>query len=288
MHINELAAQALCEKSSLGPGAKLSPFDLVRHYTGRLAHHIRAPTELFEDSCHLEYLLQSYTVCAVSAVLSVPCPVRDSHTNLRGILNRMFQADDAERVMIEDGLLYINKTTHLFDVFLSEYNSRARQVHAEIQVLEHFYQNQLPFVDGDRYIACSKPACLCCELYFKHHPARMVIPSSHQKVWTAWSPPILSAYVKGDLATQLQKRVLSSMSRDLRVHIIQQVMQRSRSNRWHPDSRTCFTEICPELDFDSLEEQDNFSIRRSESGAEDDGENDGSVDLEEGGVPMHL
>ncbi|KAL5335764.1 hypothetical protein BJX70DRAFT_309516 [Aspergillus crustosus] len=287
-HTYELAAQALRDKRSLGPTMRASPFDLVRHYLGRLAQHIRAPKSLVEDSYHLEYLIQSRTVCAVSAGPAVPCPMRDLHTNLSGILNRMFKSDDEERAMVEEGLLYINKTNSIFHDFVSEYDDRARQVHAEIQILEHFHQKKLSFVDGDRYIACSKPACLCCELYFKYHPAHMVVPSSHQKVWTAWSPPFLPAFVKGDSATQVQKRILSSISQDLRVQIIQQVLQRSRPSRWHPDSRTGITDICPELDFDSLEEQDNSSIKVDSSGAEDDGEHENPVDLEDGGVCMNI
>ncbi|KAL4993355.1 hypothetical protein BDV10DRAFT_198411 [Aspergillus recurvatus] len=254
VHTQELTVRAMREGASPGPTEGSSCFGLVRHYIGRLANHIRAPKELVEDSCNLGYLMHAYTVCAVDPVGSVPSPVRDLHTNLRGILNRMFKPGDAERVTVEEGLLYINKTSDIFDSFLSEYNGRDRQVHAEIQVLEHFHKLRLSFVDGDRYIACSKPACLCCELYFKHHPARMVLPSSHQKIWTAWSPPFLPGFAKGDTATQLQKRVLSSMTQDLRVQIIQQVLQRSRSSRWHPDSRTSFTEIRPELAFGFLEE----------------------------------
>ncbi|KAL3457468.1 hypothetical protein BJX64DRAFT_293146 [Aspergillus heterothallicus] len=285
VYINELAVQALSEKKNLGPEEPTS-FDLVRHYVGRLAHHIRAPKQLLEDSYDLGYLMEDYHVCAVHPVPSVPSPVRDLHTNLRGILNRMFAPEDAEKKSIENGLLYINKTSNIFEDFLSEYNGRDRQVHAEIQVLEHFYKTGISFIEDDRFIACSKPACLCCALYFKHHPARMVHLSSHQKVWPRWSPPFLPRFVKGDKETQLQKRVLSSIAQDLRLQVILQVLQRSRSSLWHPDSRTSFTEPHPGLDL--IEQQDDSSATTDEDSAVDDGEHDETWDSDDGGVAIHI
>ncbi|EAA62201.1 hypothetical protein AN5251.2 [Aspergillus nidulans FGSC A4] len=251
--MKELSARAISDKGRPGRAEEDSCFSSARHHIGRLIHHIRAPIELAQDSRHLMYLTDAYTVCPVSPCSAVSCPVSDMHTNLQGILNWMFMADDEDRVAVGDGLVYINKTRPIFDTFLAEYNGRDRQVHAEIQVLEHFYQQRLSFLDGDRYIACSKPACLCCQLYFKHHPARMVVPASHQNVYTSWSPPLLPRFAKGDKDTQLQKQVLSYMAQDMREQIIQQVLQRSRSMIRHPDSRTSLTDLPAEAAFGFLE-----------------------------------
>lgn len=58
------------------------------------------------------------------------------------------------------------------------------RVHAEVQMLERFYQRRLIFVDGDRFLACSKPAYLCCKLYFCYHPMGCVQPDSHEKAYS--------------------------------------------------------------------------------------------------------
>jgi hypothetical protein len=64
-------------------------------------------------------------------------------------------------------------------------------VHAEIQVLEHFYKEGFKFANGDKYIGCSKPACFCCHLYIQNHPLRCIVPQSHKKVYFHWGPPLL-------------------------------------------------------------------------------------------------
>lgn len=279
--MNELESWASYEKRSLGHEDRRSSFELVRHYMGRLAHHVRAPKALVEDACQLGYLLQAYEVSAISPPHTVRPPVCDSHTNLRGIVNRMFPPDDAERTVIEDGLIYINKTSGIFNTFISLYQSPGLQVHAEVQLLEHFYKKRLSFVDDDRFIACSKPACLCCELYFKHHPARMVVPSSHCKIWTSWSPPYVQKFTKDDPDAMLQRKLLSQVTQDLREQIIRQVLERSRSSRWHPDSRTGITETHRAHPIGIHQVQDD------EPGEDTEEELDLSLDSDDGGVLVY-
>jgi hypothetical protein len=257
VYISKLAAEGLQEESISGPAGMRSCFALARHHILRLAHHIRAPKELVGDSCHLGYLLQAYDVRGADSLPSVPPPVRDSHTNLRGILNRMYKTDGEQKKAVEDGLLYLNRTSFssIFEHFMEQYTLPDTHVHAEVQVLEHFYRRRLSFVDGDKFVACSKPACLCCELYFRHHPARMVVPSSHCKVWTKWSPPLVKEFTKNSTAAREQKQIMSKITQDLRDQIIDQVLRRTQLSQWHPDSRTCVTEIRPLDSSNQFEEQ---------------------------------
>ena len=54
------------------------------------------------------------------------------------------------------------------------------RVHAEILIIDHFQRNKLKFLNGHRYIGCSKPAC-----YFCHHwleCENVVVSKSHFKV----------------------------------------------------------------------------------------------------------
>lgn len=239
-------AQALEEEGRVGPQSKLSSFVLVRHYLGRLAHHIRAPRELVEDAEHLSQLLETYNVCAIEPIPCVPQPTPDSHTTLSGILNRMLKKNDPERPEIERTLLYMNSQSGIFERFMTQYQRCKPLVHAEVQVLEHFYKMELSFVGNDRYIACSKPACLCCEMYFKYHPARMVVPESHRKVWTKWGPPLVEKSTGGDdTESKRQLYILNKMIEEVRDIAISQILGQSSTFPWHPDSRTGITENWP-------------------------------------------
>lgn len=290
--MTELNSLASIEEQDLIPNGKRSSFYLVHHYIGRLSHHIRAPRELIQDSHHMAHILQTYAVEAVHVVPGVQRPVRDKHTNLKGILNRMFKKDNAdEKALVEEGLIKIDKVTGIFDTFLDCYKQSGVviDVHAEIQVLEHFYRSKLHFAGNDPFIACSKPACLCCELYFKHHPARVVIPSSHKKVWVKWSPPKVDyGATLSDEAIQ-QRRILSRITEDLRQEIINQVLQRSKNSHWHPDSRTGITDshIVNHQAFSAMSDYSVTSESESAHGSSDgsesemfsDGEEDGGVSI---------
>jgi hypothetical protein len=145
--------------------------------------------------------------------------------------------------------------SNIFEQFMEQYTLPGTLVHAEVQVLEHFYRRKLSFVDGDKFVACSKPACLCCELYFRHHPARMVVPSSHFKVWTRWSPPLVKDFIKNSTVAREQKQIMIKITQAVRDQITDQVLRRTQASQWHPDSKTCVTEIRPLGSSNLFEEQ---------------------------------
>ncbi|CAG8105909.1 unnamed protein product [Penicillium salamii] len=242
LHVNELGRRGSEEEMWLSPSRKRSSFILVRHYFGRLAHHIRASKELIRDSEDLGHLFDHYAVCPIYAPSAVPPPICDSHTNLRGILNRMFKENSEERDMLKDGLLHLNKVGGIFNTFLRQYNGSALEVHAEVQVLEYFWKMRMSFAGEDRFIACSKPACVCCELYFEYHPARVMVSSSHRKVWKKWSPPYIEQFDNKHPAARQQRDVLNKMTENLREQVRCHVIQCLPSKRWHPDSITNITE----------------------------------------------
>lgn len=242
-HMKEILSRGLEDERRSGPTSRRSSFVLVRHYIGRLAHRVRAIKELLRDTQDLSHLFDNYAVCKIYAPSAVPPPIRDSHTNLRGILNRMFKNNDSERKMLEGGLLHLDKVAGIFEDFLRPYDGSLLNVHAEIQVLDYFYNTQKSFAGDDRFIACSKPACLCCEMYLKYHPARVMVSSSHRKIWTKWSPPHVEQFDNESDAAWQQKVILIKMTQDLREQVITHVLQRLPPNRWHPDSITNITDI---------------------------------------------
>jgi hypothetical protein len=246
--VSELYDRSMEEEARRDPTGKRSSFFLVRHYIGRLAHHIRAPKQLIEDTEALSHFLDNHAVFAIDAPSAVPPPIRDSHVNLRGILNRMFRKGDEERPQVEGGLLHLNKVAGVFQKFLHQYEHSSPEVHAEVQVLEHFHSMGKSFAGEDRFIACSKPACLCCEMYFNYHPARVMLSCCHRKIWTNWSSPHLNHFDSKNPASRQQRDILNKMTGDLRGHVITHVLQRSPSNRWHPDSITNITNVrCPDM-----------------------------------------
>ncbi|CAG7924831.1 unnamed protein product [Penicillium olsonii] len=241
VHMRELERRGTEEEISLDASNKRSPFALMRHYIGRLAHHIRAPKELMQDTEELSHILESHAICPIYAVPAVPTPICDAHTNLQGVLNRMLK-NDRERDKLEEGLLHLNKVAGIFDTFIHQYNGSTRQVHAEVQILENFWEQKRSFADADRFVACSKPACLCCELYFQYHPARVMIFSSHQKIWTKWSPPNVERFDRKCPAATQQRDIVNRMTENLREQVLTHVFQNATSKQWHPDSITNITD----------------------------------------------
>ena len=62
-------------------------------------------------------------------------------------------------------------------------------LHAEIAVAHHFDSHDMRFIDGDRYVGCSKPSCYACTIYlglqtpvFAHRP-------QHGNAWFRWCLP---------------------------------------------------------------------------------------------------
>ncbi|KAI7969355.1 hypothetical protein EIK77_002425 [Talaromyces pinophilus] len=286
--MTDLKALAFEDERELSPEDKRSPFFLVRHYIGRLSHHIRAPRQLLEDSFHMQHVLQTHTIMTVAPLAAIQPPLRGRHSNLRGIMNRMFHEHDVEKENVEAGLMHLHKITGLFDKFLTLYKRSDNCVHAEIKVLEHFYWSQLVFAGNDRFIACSKPACLCCELYFKHHPARIMTPSSHRKVWTNWSPPRVQDLTANKEMFILQRRVMSKITHDVREQVINQALQRTSQSPWHPDSRTGITEsFVTGVQEISIEDQlSEASDIESGSDSASSSESERWSDIEDGGVPL--
>ena len=57
------------------------------------------------------------------------------------------------------------------------------RVHAELQIADKFSRIQdMKFVDNDKYIGCSKPACYFCYKWLDNHEHRYVRPATHHKI----------------------------------------------------------------------------------------------------------
>jgi hypothetical protein len=212
----------------------------VRHRLGRLAHHIRAPMQIIEDSSRLPELFYEYSVYPVPTMTSAPRPEPDALTNLSGILKRMLPANDSMLSKYENWLTTMDQNFRILHRIEKEYGTDTpRCVHAEIQVLEHFHKNKFYFAEDDRYIGCSKPACFCCHLYISNHPLGFE-PRTHRKIYLNWGLPELQGGAK-DPNFKFQRDMLNKMLETIRKEALSQITRKALGPRWHPDSETGIT-----------------------------------------------
>lgn len=113
-------------------------------------------------------------------------------------------------------------------------------MHAEVQLLDLFAARRLRFAAGDGFVACSKPACACCRLYFRHHLARCAEPESHGKLHLNWSVAALAAGT-ADAAWPAQRDVLNRVIRDVREAALARVLALGAPGPSSPDSLSAVT-----------------------------------------------
>ncbi|KAI0154147.1 hypothetical protein GGR57DRAFT_467386 [Xylariaceae sp. FL1272] len=236
----------------------------VRHYLGRLAHHIRAPKKLlgaFLQHSRLQNVLEEFEVGVVPVAPCVQGPhckrasvqrnrSRNHAANNRGeagadifgILRRMLSETDSDLNEYGNALQSMDERFGLQRRVREAYENPnfKPQIHAEIQVLEHFYAGKLRHFDNDRYIGCSKPACYCCHLYISHHPARYVVPQTSHNLWLNWGLRAISG--KQDPRYVHQRDMLNKMLGTIRRDALQQIIDRAGPHPWHADSQTGITQ----------------------------------------------
>lgn len=231
-------------------------FRKARHAIGRLAAYVRAIKELLEDARRLESLLDVFEVAAVPRPTSVSRLQADDHTNLNGVLKRMTRARDPRFPRLFAYLADLDAQTGLEDKLLGYYDQKKNSpfVHSEVQMLHHFYDSGLVFFAGDLYIATSKPACFCCKLYFRHHPAGYEEPDSHEKIYPSWGPISLPKGMH-DPGWAGQRNVLGNVVSDLHKEVLKEI-ERRRQLPYHPDTVTGLTADSRSWIMDSDESSD--------------------------------
>ncbi|KAK6063250.1 hypothetical protein SCUP515_12573 [Seiridium cupressi] len=224
------------------PGSMV--YTALRHTLGRLAHHVRAPKQVIADATKFHNLFDE-DVSFVKRIEPMACvapPEADERTTPLGILSRMVQLYDPRKERHENNMILMDQRFDLSKKIRDQYEDPNFQpcVHSEIQVLEHFYDNKLRFASDDRFIGCSKPACYCCCLYFKAHPAGCVEPRSHQNIWPNWGPPDLPGGSSDPKYTH-QRDILNKMLESIRKEALDQIENQAAALQRHPDSTSGFT-----------------------------------------------
>ncbi|KAK8064148.1 hypothetical protein PG996_008800 [Apiospora saccharicola] len=217
----------------------------LRHTIGRLAHHIRAPKQVMWDAMRHRNIFDEgvTTIRRVNPVSSVPKPEPDGLTTPAGILKRMVKPDHPKMKAYQDGMETLDLRLKIGEKIVDSYEAKEFRpsVHCEVQVLEHFYENSLCFSHNDRFVACSKPACYCCYLYFKAHPSYPEEPRSHLRIWPSWSPPLVPDGHHNEKKYRHQLHILNSMIESIRKEALNQIENKMTEMKHHQDSTTGIT-----------------------------------------------
>ncbi|OAA34644.1 hypothetical protein BBO_09090 [Beauveria brongniartii RCEF 3172] len=223
-------------------------FAKARHAIGRLSSRIITPLSLLLNASLMQDILARARVEVIAPLPCVPKPETDHHTTLPRILRRMFRSNDEEdllgtqKILVE---LQQDSAIRPLTRYMEAYRTCNPSVHSEIEVLEYFYEHKLKFLDDDRYVYSSKPTCFTCKLYFTHHPAKMVVPESHEKVYLNWGPPMIENFRKGDPASNLQRDMMIKITQAVRDEALAQIWGRSQPPGWHADTTTGLATLPP-------------------------------------------
>ncbi|KAI3576647.1 hypothetical protein IWW34DRAFT_808511 [Fusarium oxysporum f. sp. albedinis] len=215
----------------------------ARHFVGRLAEHIRVSKQLVEDALRAREVLDVFQVSEIPTPLCVQPPKIDPSVTLDRILGRMIPKEDEELSSIRQGLSSLNSHVGLEERVkerLLALQSNPPVVHCEVQVLDHFHKGRLRFVGDDRFVGTSKFSCLCCKLYYRHHPSRPVEPDSHEQIYLNWGPVGLLEGPK-DASYRELRETLNPVIHGLRDGFFRAMRNKGLSNFNHPNSITGLT-----------------------------------------------
>lgn len=218
-------------------------FETIRHLVGRLNHTLKATKVLVSASSRLPDLFEDFLIILERSPSKSQSPLRFKVPTLDGIVGRMVSGPNE----IEKYRIALSDFDRKFELSLSEKlqsqylspNWRPR-VHAELILLDLFWTKDLKFVDDDRYIGCSKPACYCCFQYIKAHPGRFVIPACHNNNYMNWRPPDIRG-ANNETLIKSRENIINEMVKNIRAEALFQIIERKGPNKWRPDSLTEIT-----------------------------------------------
>lgn len=218
-------------------------FLLTRHYIGRLGSHLKAAKALITAGYRMPDLFENFTIrTRLSSKSPLLPPPPDSLTTLNGIIKRMLPEGSEKVSRYQEALATMDSKFNIQGRLLAQYQDKdfKPRVHAELILLEFFNAIKRPFIDDDRFIGCSKPACYCCYHYISLHPGGFVRPSSHGIRYTSWRPPDLVNPADIEEKT-LQRDVMNKLIAQVRLDALRHIEQRRGPSPWHPDSTTGIT-----------------------------------------------
>lgn len=214
-------------------------FGRIRHLIGRLNHTMKAVKSVVEAGLFLRELFDTFEVSRVTSSQDSPNPLKGYNPTLDQVTWGML--DDHTNMPSYRKLIKKYDTKFNLKEALKRGKEKNRGalkhwIHAELLVLDHFWVRNLEFVGGDRFIACSKPACYCFYHYIKNHPGGFVSPASHSNCYFSWAPPIHDPR-RLDLV-EARDGVLSALRTVMCADALKQIRGQHPNNKDKPDSST--------------------------------------------------
>jgi len=158
-------------------------YENIGHLIGRLNHTLKAIKVLIEAKSRLAYLFDGFEIKRARSSHSSPPPLLERNPSLMEIAGRL-SGDFEEIETLRCNLEELDRLHQPFPKLREECQKKTwrPRVHAELILLDLFWSQNLEFVENDKYIGCSKPACYCCYHYITVHPGRFVPPACHNNL----------------------------------------------------------------------------------------------------------
>jgi len=249
-------------------------YENIRHLIGRLNHTLKAVKVLIEAKSRLPHLFDTFEIKRARSSFSSPPPLSERNPTLAEIAGRLsgdFRSIELLRYNLEE----LDRLHNLSEQLRKQCQKETwrPRVHAELILLNLFWVRKLKFVDNDRYIGTSKPACYCCYHYITAHPGNFVVPACHNNLWLKWKAPDIHNQNK---TQQIKDReiILQKMVERIRTDVLAQIIQRRGPGSWRPDSLTEIS-VHYQRDFDGhltddAEGSNSDSMSESDSSEESD------------------
>ncbi|KAF1829577.1 hypothetical protein BDW02DRAFT_592514 [Decorospora gaudefroyi] len=163
-------------------------FEKLAHYTWRIGATRAAANIVVEAMLALPSLRRISHIRRVDEPVVVQKTLHATCTSPHKLLHRIF-TDSASR----NPLSFQQPFHRLYELdppltrpihtVMTASENIVTRVHAELQIADTFSRAQdIKFVDNDKYIGCSKPACYFCYTWLCNHKHRYVEPATHYKV----------------------------------------------------------------------------------------------------------
>lgn len=207
-------------------------FAELAHYIGRLGAHAHAVSTIItaalkvpvlQSIMGIEYLPPSRTM-----EVELPKDSVDFHSVTKKICKEGLHGrnlpDSDEKLYVHLYKLYY-RSGFALESNLEQRKPITTRVHAELQIVDYFSRKKLKFVDDDKYIGCSKPACYLCYKWIYFHPGGFSLPASHKKVILGWRAPDVDvnkdvngngARNRKDLCARLKKSMVQDIDEQVK------------------------------------------------------------------------
>lgn len=222
----------------------LTKWSYLRHYLLRLQSWHRKSAIIVHFAARYPSVLGGCSCEWLQIPEDASLPARDEKSNLLSALKRMLPKDQQQRaVELHDSVGSLRDFD--FDAaFTKSFDGKGLSlaIHAEVFLMEHFYWNDLRFLENDRYIGCSKRSCYCCSLYMRYHPGNFVLRPSHGTAWVTWGLPLL-AKVEDEVIQKHNLDVMNNVVQHLRRDLLNELEVRFPRRQRPPDSTSGFASL---------------------------------------------